>query len=150
MFFDGACSMEAIGPGVVLVFPTQECIYLSLKLTFQVTNNIAEYEALILGLNTAKEMGVKGLKVFGDVDLIIQQVKKTFQAKHPLLKAYRDELWKLKDSFNIFRISYIPRMKNQLIDSLDVSSSVFIPPFPPKLTYDVQVKYRSSLPNNVK
>ena len=71
MFFDGACSKEAAGAGVVLVFPTQECIHLSFKLTFQVTNNIAEYEALILGLNTAKEMGIKGLKVFGDADLII-------------------------------------------------------------------------------
>ena len=72
MFFDGAFSKEAIGVGVVLVSPTQECIHLSFKLTFKVTNNIAEYEALILGLNTAKKMGIKGLKVFGDIDLIIQ------------------------------------------------------------------------------
>ena len=76
--------------------PTQECIHLSFKLTFQVTNNITEYEAMLLGLNAAKEMGIKGLKVFGDADLIIQQVNKTFQAKHPRLKAYRDEIWKLK------------------------------------------------------
>ena len=122
MFFDGACSKEAAGLGVVLVSPTQECIHLSFKLNFQVTNNIVEYEALILGLNVAKEMGIKGLKVFGDADLIIQQVKKTFQAKHPRLKAYKDEVWKLKDSFNIFSISYIPRMKNQLVHSLVDSS----------------------------
>ena len=72
MFFDGACSKQAAGAGVVLMSPTQEFIHLSFKLTFQVTNNIAEYEALILGLNTAKEMGIKGLKVFGDTDHIIQ------------------------------------------------------------------------------
>jgi len=42
MFFDGACSKEAAGVGVVLVSPTQECIHLSFKLTFQFTNNIAE------------------------------------------------------------------------------------------------------------
>jgi len=41
MFFDGACSKEATGVGVVLMSPTQECIHLSFKLTFQVTNNIA-------------------------------------------------------------------------------------------------------------
>lgn len=70
MFFYGAFSKEVVGVGVVLVSPTQECIHLSFKLTFQVINNIAEYEALILGLNTTKEMGIKGLKVFGDVDLI--------------------------------------------------------------------------------
>ena len=71
MFLDGACSKEASGAGVFLFSPTQECINLSFKLTFQVTNNIVEYEALILGLNAAKEMGIKGLKVFGDADLII-------------------------------------------------------------------------------
>lgn len=150
IFFDGACSKEAVGVGVVLVFPTRECIHLSFNLTFQVTNNIAEYEALILGLKAAKEMGIKGLKVFGDADLIIQQVNKTFQAKHPRLKAYIDEVWKLKGSFNSFSVSYIPRMKNQLVDSLVVSANTFIPPFPPKLTYEVQVKYRPSLPDNVK
>jgi len=41
-------------------------------------------------------------------------------------------------------------MKNQLADSLVVSASMFIPPWPPKLTYDVQVKYGSSLLSNVK
>lgn len=104
MFFDGACSKEAVGAGVVLVSPMQECIHLSFKLISQVTNNIAEYKALILGLNAAKEMGIKGLKVFGDADLIIQQVNKNFQENYPRLKAYRDEVWKLKGSFNSFNI----------------------------------------------
>ena len=41
-------------------------------------------------------------------------------------------------------------MKNQLVDSLVVSASTFIPPLPPKLTYEVQVKYKPSLSDNVK
>ena len=105
---------------------------------------------MILGLNDAKGMGIKSLKVFGDADLIVQQINKNFQAKHPRLKAYRGELWRLKDSFNNFSISYILRMKNQLADSLVVSTSTFIPPLRPKLTCEVQVKYRPSLPHNVK
>ena len=47
MFFDGACSRETAGAGVVLISPKQESTHLSFKLTFQVTNNIVEYEALI-------------------------------------------------------------------------------------------------------
>ena len=82
-------------------------------------------------------MGLKGLQVFGDADLIIQQVNKTLQAKRPRLKEYRDEVCRLKDSFKVFSISYIPRMKNQLADSVVVSASMFIPPLPPKLTYEV-------------
>lgn len=72
MFFDGACSREAAGAGVVLVSPTHEYIHLSFKLTFQATNNITEYEALILGLSKAKKMGIKCMRVFGDTYLIIQ------------------------------------------------------------------------------
>jgi len=149
MFFDGACSKETAGAGVVLVSPEQESTHLSFKLTFQVTNNIAEYEALTLDLNAAKDKGIRNLKVFGDADLIIQQVNKTFQAKHPRLKAYKDEVWRLRDCFDDFCISYIHRAKNQLADSLDVSASLFIPPMPPRLVYEVQMKYRPSLPDNV-
>ena len=111
MFFDGACSRETARAGVVLISPKKESTHLSFKLPFQVTNNIAEYEALILGLNVAKDKGIKNIKVFGDVDLIIQQVNKTFQERHLRLKAYRDEVWRLKDSFDNFCISYIPRAK---------------------------------------
>ena len=149
MFFDGACLRETAGVGVVLIFPKPESTHLSFKLTFQVTNNITEYEALILGLNAAKDRGIKNIKVFRDVDLIIPQPNKLFQAKHLRLKTYRDEVWRLKDSFDNFCISYIPRAKNQLVDSLAVSSSMFIPPMPPRLVYEVQMKYRPSLPDNV-
>ena len=52
--------------------------------------------------------------------------------------------------FHVFYISYIPRAMNHLDDSLDVSASLFVPPLPPKLSYGIQVKYRPSLPDNVK
>ena len=149
MFFDGACTKETAGAGVVLVSPQQETVQLSLKMVFQVTNNIAEYEALLLGLHATKDRGTKKLKVFGDADLIIQQVNKTFQAKNPRLRAYRDEVWRIKEFFDFFCISYIPRAQNQLADSLVVSASLFIPPSPPKLVYEIQMKYRPSLPDNV-
>ena len=74
----------------------------------------------------------------------------TFQAKNVRIKAYRDEIWKLREYFMFFDISYIPRAMNQLEKSMDVSASIFIPPMPPKLNYEIQVKYRPSLPDNVK
>ena len=49
-----------------------------------------------------------------------------------------------------FELSYIPRALNHLADSLAISTSLFVPPLPPKLSYDVQVKYRPSLLDNVK
>ena len=78
MFFDGACSRETAGAGVVLISPEQEITHLSFKLAFQVTNNIKKYEALLLGLNVEKDRGIKNLKVFRDADLIIQRVNRKF------------------------------------------------------------------------
>jgi hypothetical protein len=71
MFFDGASSSEGVGAGVVFVSPCQETISLSYKLEFETTNNVAEYEALVLGLRAAKEMGIEEVVVFGDAELII-------------------------------------------------------------------------------
>jgi ribonuclease HI len=150
MFFDGASTKDSAGAGVVLISPSKEAMHLSFKLDFKTNNNIAEYEALLLGLNFSKEMGIKGLKVFGDAEIIIQKVNTTFQEKHVRLKAYRDEVWKIRDSFSIFDISYVPRAINHLVDSLVVSTSMFIPHMPPRLNYEIQVKYRPSLPNNIK
>jgi ribonuclease HI len=54
MFFDGASSKDSASVGVVFISPSQEVITLSFKLEFETTNNIVEYEALVLGLRTAK------------------------------------------------------------------------------------------------
>jgi ribonuclease HI len=83
MFFDRDSSSEGTGAGVVFVSPCQETISLSYKLEFEATNNVVEYEALFLDLRDAKEMGIEGVVVFGDAELIIQQVKNAFRAKHP-------------------------------------------------------------------
>jgi ribonuclease HI len=150
MFFDGACTKESAGAGVVLISPSKKTSHLSFNLDFKVTNNIAEYEALLLGLNVAKEMKIKRLHVFIDADLIIQQVNKSFQAKHVTLKAYRDEVLRAIHTFTNFKISYVPKAMNELVDSLVVSACSFIPPLPHKLNYEIQVKYRPSLLDNVK
>jgi hypothetical protein len=70
IFFDGASSREGAGDGVVLVSPVQEIVSLSFKLEFKPTNNVAEYEALILGLRDAKYMEIEDISLFLDVELI--------------------------------------------------------------------------------
>ena len=116
MYFDGTITQRSTGAGVVLISPSKGNIHLSYKLNFKTTNNIAEYEALLL-VEAAKEMGIMCMKIFGDADLIIQQVNKNFQEKNVRLKDYRDEVWKLRDFFMFFELSYIPRAMNHLDDS---------------------------------
>jgi hypothetical protein len=81
MYFDGACSKEGSGAGIVFISPTKEVIPMSYKLEFDTTNNISEYEALLLGLKAARDMGVDKLSVFGDSELIIHQIKNIYQTK---------------------------------------------------------------------
>jgi ribonuclease HI len=151
MYFDGAYSKDGVGAGIVFISPSKEVITLSFKLEFEVTNNIAEYEALILGLRAARDMKIEGLTVFGDVELIVQQVKNIYQTKHVRLRAYRNEVWDLVDNFfSTFNISYIPRSANSIVDSLVVSASNFKVPLPSKIKYDVEIKYRPAIPDNVK
>jgi len=90
MFFDGASSRESVGAGVVFISPTQETISLSYKLEFEATNNVAEYEALVLGLRATKDMKIEELAVFRDVELIVHQVKNPYQDKHPRLRTYKN------------------------------------------------------------
>jgi hypothetical protein len=71
--------------------------------------------------------------------------------KHPRLRTYRNEVWDLIDNlFSAFNISYIPREENTMDASLAVSTSHFRIPLPPKLRYDVEVRYRPSVPDNIK
>jgi ribonuclease HI len=88
LFFNGASSREGSRVGVVLISPTDEVTSLSYKLEFETT----KFEALILGLKVAIEMGVNQIFVFGDSELIIQQVKSIYQENHPKLRSYRNEV----------------------------------------------------------
>jgi ribonuclease HI len=151
MFFDGASSSIGVGAGAVFKSPSQETISLSYKLEFEVTNNVAEYEALVLGLRAAKEMGIKEIAVFGDAELVVQQVKNVYQTKHPRLKNYRNEVWDLIDSFFLgFNISFIPWEENAPADFQAFSSSLFEDPARPTNKSEVEVRYRPSIPDNVK
>jgi hypothetical protein len=112
---------------------------------------VAEYEALVLGLRAAKDIKIEEIAVFGDVELIVHQINNLYQEKHPRLRTYRNEFWDLVDSlFLAFNISFIPREENTMVDSLVVSASNSRVPLPPKLKYDVELKYRPSIPVNVK
>jgi hypothetical protein len=82
MNFDGAHSRSGKGAGIVITSPTRQYpSTFAYRLEFEATNNVAEYEALLLGLGIAKDMGIKILNIKGDSDLVILQVKNKFACK---------------------------------------------------------------------
>jgi ribonuclease HI len=74
MSFDGAASKKGVGAGISIRPPIGEPKLLSYKLNFKCTNNIAEYEALILGIKALKYLQSQRVDIQGDSELIIRQV----------------------------------------------------------------------------
>ncbi len=75
MYFDGAVYVSGSGIGSILVSLDGKHFPVAVKLRFECINNIAEYEAYVSGLQVAIKMKVKKLEVYGDLALIIYQVK---------------------------------------------------------------------------
>ena len=83
MYFDGSISKNGDGAGVYIISPIRDFKALYYKLTFECTNNVAEYKALLLGLNDFKDMGAKRIEVFGDLELVINQVNDSTKQNLP-------------------------------------------------------------------
>ena len=79
MYFDGATNLSGSGTGAILISPEGRHYPVSAKLVFSCTNNVAKYEACILGLQLALSMKVKRLQVYGDSMLIILQTTGEWQ-----------------------------------------------------------------------
>ncbi|KAJ9183366.1 hypothetical protein P3X46_007230, partial [Hevea brasiliensis] len=99
MYFDGAVNLSGNGIGAVLVSPDGKHFPIAIKLRFDGTNNIAEYEACVMGLQAAIEIKVRKLEVYGDSALIIYQVKGEWQTKDLKLIPYQKYLSKLIKKF---------------------------------------------------
>ncbi|XP_075665437.1 uncharacterized protein LOC142635108 [Castanea sativa] len=88
MYFNRAANQYGNGIGILLITLEGSHIPLAIKFNFEVTNNIAEYEACISEMEALQEMGVKEAEVFGDSTLIIAQAQKLWKVKEEHLKPY--------------------------------------------------------------
>ena len=70
------------------------------------SNNIAEYNALLIGLQLAHEMGVRYLKAYGDSKLIVNQVKREYEVRHEDLVPYHHAVINMANSFDGFYIGH--------------------------------------------
>jgi ribonuclease HI len=84
----------------------------------QVTNNVAEYQALILGLKMARNLGVKKIQVFADSELLVRQLKGQYRVKAAHLLPLYEAAQRTRKEFETFDISHVPREMNSLADQL--------------------------------
>ena len=83
-----------------------------------ITNNEAEYKALITGLRVARSMGIENILVQGDSQLILRQIDGVYRVKSEKLRSYYDEAMSLRREFASFRTNHIERTRNTRADEL--------------------------------
>ncbi|XP_070031834.1 uncharacterized protein [Nicotiana tomentosiformis] len=137
MFFDGAANYKGVGIGVVLVSETGQHYPVSAKLRFPSANNMAEYEACILGLRLTIDMNVQELLAIGDSDILVHQILGEWATKNTKILPYMYCVQELIKRFTKIEFKHVPRIQNEFVEALATLSSMiqhpsknFIDPIP--------------------
>ncbi|XP_057869621.2 uncharacterized protein LOC131076454 [Cryptomeria japonica] len=135
--------------GICLTSPSKEHTPRSLCFQFPYSNSEAEYEELSHRLNLTKWMGIKQLRVLGDSELVVKQVRGQSAAKHVRMRSYQHRLWDLIEIFEDSNIQGIPRRQNVVFDRLSTVVSQFDPASDLlENKHSVQVIVRPVVPDN--
>ncbi|XP_072080951.1 uncharacterized protein [Arachis hypogaea] len=120
---DGASNQTSGGAGVILESPAGVVYEQSTKFEFPVSNNQAEYEALLGGLTLAREVGATRLEVCSDSQVVTSQVNGSYQARDLLLQRYLEKVRELTRQFQEITVQHVPREKNTRADLLSKLAS---------------------------
>ena len=118
MYFDGSLKLGGGGGGVLFISPKGEQLKYVFQILFEVSNNEAEYEALLHGLRLAISLSIKRLLVYGDSLLVVQQVNKEWDINKETMDAYVAEIKKLENKFTGLEIHHVVRDNNVAADVL--------------------------------
>ncbi|KAI5350352.1 hypothetical protein L3X38_003243 [Prunus dulcis] len=128
LYFDGSKTDKASGAGVVLEEPLGVRHCYSFQLDFQCTNNRAEYEALIIGLEMLVELGVQSVEILGDSMLVLKQIAGEYKCLNPSLAVYLVAARNLLTEFREATWEHIPREENFAANELtQVASGIQMP-----------------------
>lgn len=106
------------GAGAVIYDEKMNLIKKASRFLGSSTNNQAEYEALILGLEKAKSLSAKKVDCYLDSQLVVEQLNRRFKVKNPKLGKLFLKVWNLSQFFENINFYHIPREKNKEADSL--------------------------------
>jgi len=120
LYTDGASrgNPGLAGAGAVILDDAGHELLAEAEYLGKCTNNVAEYQALILGLQSARDLGCPRLHVFLDSELIVRQVTGRYKVKNATLKPLFAEVQGLLKGFKGYTIAHVPREKNKRADEL--------------------------------
>jgi ribonuclease HI len=118
MYFDGSLKLEGAGARVLSISPKDEQLKNVLRIFWKVSNNEAEYEALLHGLRLAISLGIKRLLVYDDSAVVINQVNKSWEHKKENMDTYCLEVCKVENKFYGLEFHHVVCNNNVAADVL--------------------------------
>ena len=129
LFTDGASNTKGTGLGIMLKSPQGDIVPQAISCEFNATNNEAEYEALIMGLQLAQDLHIKDIQVYVDSLLITNHYNGSYAVKGEKLVLYLEVLKRIAATFDFFQLNQVPREENTEADALaNLGSALRIPP----------------------
>ena len=123
MHTDGSSNRQVGGAGVVLLSPEGDVIECMIRLDFPTTNNEAEYEVLVAGLDLARAIRAISVVIYCGSQVITNQVNGDYKCKGERMKRYMDQVKRRVDDLQA-KIVQIFRGKNEQADCLAKAASV--------------------------
>ena len=118
LFVDGAANAQGSGAGLILTSPNEIDVEYALRFGFQASNNEAEYEAVIAGLNLAHFMEADQLEVSSDSQLVVKQIEDSYKARGEKMILYLKKVQELLRKFIRVQVKHVPRIENSRVDAL--------------------------------
>jgi ribonuclease HI len=115
---DGLSTRKRSGDGVVIISPKGERWEFTIKLAFTTTNNEAEYEAVIAGMEVAQKLEAKILEVRSDSQVVVGHIRGEFEAQGEKMKQYLSKVQEIETFFKSVLITRVPREANTWVDFL--------------------------------
>jgi ribonuclease HI len=120
IYIDGAssCNPGHAGAGFVVYDELGNEIWRDSAYLGEMTNNMAEYEAMVRALVKATKSDVRNVFIYSDSLLVVNQVLGTYKVKNNTLQKYAEQVKGLIRTFDHFAVQYIPREENKVADKL--------------------------------
>src|SRR5579875_1410635 len=104
--------------GVVVSEPDGEVVTSFSAKIGEASNNVAEYRALLRGLELAAEHGAREVRIVNDSELVARQVSGVYKVKHPAMQELHREAMDALSAFDSWTIESVPRAENAEADRL--------------------------------
>jgi ribonuclease HI len=120
VFTDGAArgNPGPAGAGAVILDGADQVLARLGRFLGKQTNNVAEYQGLLLGLRRARQLGAREVEVRADSQLLVRQLQGKYAVKNEVLRRLHEEAVALLRSFDQYELVHIPREQNALADEM--------------------------------